>query len=170
MKPEPYIASLEANAPIIAAMVRAMPADDVRWKPTPEDWSVLEVVNHLVDEEVNDFRLRLDYVLHHPGENPPEIDPQASVTANLSKTQNVEASLARFLAERECSLAWLGSLTVTEWEPAWTHPSGRPLRAGDLLVSWAAHDLLHLRQLVELQFASRAKDAAPYRVDYAGVW
>lgn len=170
MKPELYIAALETNAPIIAALVRAMPAADTRWKPAPDDWSVLEVVNHLVDEEINDFRLRLDYVLHHPGEDPPENDPQARVRERAADTDDVDVPLTHFLAEREHSLAWLRSLHVADWDPAWTHPSGYIHRAGDLLISWAAHDLLHLRQLVELQFASRAKDAAPYSVDYAGKW
>ena len=170
MQPESSIAALETNAPIIAALVRAMPAADVRWQPTPDDWSVFDVVNHLVDEEINDFRLRLDYVLHHPGEDPPQFDPQARVREQGGATESVEIPLARFLAEREGSLAWLRGLQVADWDASWTHPSGWVHRAGELLVSWAAHDLLHLRQLVELQFASRAKDAAPYSGDYAGKW
>ena len=44
------------------------------------------------------------------------------------------------------------------------------LSAGDMLTSWAAHDLLHLRQLVELRFAYLARQARPYSLDYAGEW
>ena len=39
---------------------------EARWKPDPESWSVLEVLNHLVDEEVLDFRRHLDHILHTP--------------------------------------------------------------------------------------------------------
>lgn len=170
MNPEPYIAALETNAPIIAALVRAMPAEDVRWKPTPNDWSVLEVVNHLADEDIKDFGARLDYVLHRLGEDPPVNDPEEEIIARTYNARDPGESLARFLAAREQSLVWLRSLAAPDWERAWTHRSGRTLRAGDILVAWAAHDLLHLRQLVELQFASRAKAAAPYSVDYAGDW
>ncbi len=65
--PEPFIAALEANAPTIAALVRAIPPAQARRRPTPADWSVLEVINHLADEEREDFRLRLDAALHRPG-------------------------------------------------------------------------------------------------------
>jgi len=33
------------------------------WKPAPDKWSILEVVNHLYDEEREDFRQRLELVL-----------------------------------------------------------------------------------------------------------
>jgi hypothetical protein len=165
-----YVAALEANGATIAALARAMPAPRVRWRPAPEEWSALEVVNHLADEEREDFRTRLDTVLHRPGETPPEIDPEGWVAERGYNERDVEASLARFLDERRASLAWLRELTAPDWSRTWSHPSGFSIRAGDLLVAWAAHDLLHVRQLVELQYASRAEDAAPYEVGYAGPW
>lgn len=170
MDPARSIAALEANAPIIAALARAMPAEAVRWRPTPADWSVLEVVNHLADEEREDFRTRLDVILHHPGETPPPNDPEGWVTARAYNARDLEESLARFLVAREQSLTWLRGLERPDWSAAWAHPAGFRLHAGDLLTSWAAHDLLHLRQLVALQYRYRAVEAAPYRVDYAGEW
>ncbi len=170
MEPRKYIAALERNAPVIAALARAMPAEAVAWRPTPDEWSVLEVVNHLADEEREDFRARLDFVLHQPGGAPPQHDPSSWPTARAYNSRDLEESIARFLSEREQSLAWLRGLAAPDWSRAWTHPSGFSLSAGDFLVSWAAHDLLHLRQLVEIQFAWRAMQAAPYRVDYAGPW
>ena len=43
-------------------------------------------------------------------------------------------------------------------------------RAGDLLAAWVAHDLLHLRQLVELKYAYLARTMEPYALKYAGEW
>src|SRR3954469_12312068 len=89
------IAALETNPVAIATLVRAMPADGVRWRPTPDDWSVLEVINHLADEESEDFRLRLDYVLHRLGETPPADAPgTAEVLARSYNTRDLEESLA----------------------------------------------------------------------------
>ena len=42
------------------------------------------------------------------------------------------------------------------------------MTAGALLVSWQAHDCLHLRQLSELLYAHAALQAAPLSVAYAG--
>lgn len=170
MNPQSSIAALMANAAALTALVRAMPTEGAHWKPSPEDWSTVEVVNHLADEECEDFRIRLDFVLHRPGETPPPNEPDLWVTARAYNTRDLDASLARFLTAREESLAWLRELDAPDWSRAWTHPSGGSLRAGDLLVSWAAHDLLHLRQLVEIQYHYRAREAAPYDVAYAGDW
>ena len=165
-----YLAALEANAPAIDALFRAMPADRVRWRPATEEWSALEVINHLADEEREDFRTRLDVVLHRPGETPPPIDPEGWVLARDYNGRDLDESLARFLGERRRSLDWLRGLGAPDWSRSWSHPLGFSIRAGDLLVAWAAHDLLHLRQLVEIQYARRAADAAPYEVAYAGPW
>jgi hypothetical protein len=170
MDPQEYIAALERNAPVIAALARAMPLEAVAWHPTPDDWSVLEVVNHLADEEREDFRARLDFVLHQSSSTPPQHDPESWPVARAYNTRDLEASLADFLAERAQSLVWLRGLGDVDWSRAWTHPSPYRRNAGDFLVSWAAHDLLHLRQLVEIQFAYRAMQAAPYSVAYAGPW
>lgn len=164
------IAALETNPAAIAALVRAMPAEAVRWRPTPDDWSVLEVVNHLADEEREDFRTRLAFVLSPGGELPPLNRPAAWVIERAYNARDLDESLARFARERQESLVWLRGLATPDWARAWEVASGYTLRAGDLLTSWAAHDLLHLRQLVEVQYLYRAQQAAPYRVAYAGDW
>src|SRR3954469_6189902 len=90
------IAALETNPVAIATLVRAMPADGVRWRPTPDDWSVLEGINHLADEERDDFRLRLDYVLHRLGETPPTSTPgTGDVVARGYNSRELDESLAR---------------------------------------------------------------------------
>lgn len=165
-----YVASLEATAPMIAALVRDVPDERARWRPSPDDWSVLEVVNHLYDEEREDFRARLDLTLHHPDRPLPWTDPQGWVSARGYNQRDLGESLARFLAERRQSLAWLRSLTDPDWSRRANHPALGALRAGDFLASWAAHDLLHLRQLTEVRYQALAARTAPYSVDYAGPW
>ncbi len=170
MDPAPFVTALETNAPIIVALTRAVPPQQSRWRPAPDEWSALEVINHLADEEGEDFRTRLDTVLHRPEADPPPIDPEGWVLAREYNTRDLDESLDRFLAERRRSLAWLRALAAPDWSRSWSHPSGFTIRAGDLLAAWAAHDLLHLRQLVELQYHGRTEDAAPYDVEYAGPW
>lgn len=74
-----------------------------------------------------------------------------------------------FLEERQASLKWLNSLTSANWEASYQAPWG-PIRAGDLLAAWVGHDLLHMRQMVELHRAYILKLAEPYQMDYAGAW
>jgi len=164
------VQQLDSQARMIRELVVGVETDQARWRPTPDAWSILEVVNHLYDEEREDFRTRVDYVLHRPGEDPPPIDPQGWVTARAYNERNLAESLTDFWGERHISLAWLLALRAPAWDNLYVHPAGFRLRAGDLLTAWAAHDLLHLRQLVELHYAWHKAQSAPYELDYAGDW
>jgi hypothetical protein len=84
-------------------------------------------------------------------------------------------ALEGFLTEREASIEWLNALKSPNWNAASKASFGPKdevltLSAGDILVSWVAHDFLHLRQVNELLYAWNEKRAAPYSVQYAGGW
>lgn len=160
---------LAQGAETITSLVAGVSPEEGRVRPAPETWSVLEVVCHLHDEEREDFRPRLDLVLHRPDEVWTRIDPAAWVTERQYNTRDLALTLRAFLAERERSLAWLGTLVAPDWSREYRAPFG-PITAGDLLASWAAHDLLHTRQLLELRRARLLAHTAPHRTQYAGDW
>jgi hypothetical protein len=140
-----------------------------RWKPAVDSWSILEVARHLLDEEREDFRVRLDITLHRPQEPWPAIDPEGWVTARRYNEGDPAAALSAFLSERETSLAWLRGLAAVDWNTLYVSPFGQ-MAAGELLVSWVSHDLLHMRQLVELHWTYKEEQIAPFDPGYAGDW
>lgn len=166
---ESLIAQMDDSAQRVRALVEGVSDEQARWKPDPDTWSILEVVSHLLDEEKEDFRVFLDYALHHPGEPRPPIAPQAWVTERAYNQQDPGESLQGYLAARESSLAWLRTLSSPDWEAAYQAPWG-PIKAGDIFASWVAHDLLHTRQLVELHWAWTTRQVQPYSTRYAGEW
>ena len=157
------------NAKRIASLIQGVPVERGRWRPTPDSWSMLETINHLYDEERKDFRVRLDITLHHPGQPWPPIDPGGWVTEHEYNQKDLAESLNGFLDEREESLRWLRGLTDPNWEAVYKAPFG-PITAGVMFASWAAHDLLHMRQLLELHWAYTGLLVDPYSVEYAGSW
>lgn len=60
------VKQLRRNGSAIVALASAVDAEQARWRPAPDKWSILEVVIHLADEEREDFRTRLDLILHDP--------------------------------------------------------------------------------------------------------
>ncbi len=167
MKLDSCIKELADNAQRICILVENVSAKQARWKPSPDSWSMLEVVNHLLDEEKLDFRVRLDITLRQSGEAWPGINPPLWVTERRYNERDPNESLAGFIAAREDSLTWLKTLNSPDWEASYEAPWGS-IRAGDLIASWMGHDLLHMRQLVELLLAYTVEDAKPYSVRYAG--
>jgi len=166
----PFRERLERNAGRIQALTAGVTPDEARWKPNESSWSMLEVMNHLADEEREDFRQRIDYLVHRPGEEFPPIHPSAWVTERSYNTKDWNATIEGWLAERRKSVEWLRTLSVSDWDREYHLPRPQVLRVGDLLTSWLAHDHLHMRQLIRLHFLAGEKLGAPYKTDYAGSW
>ncbi|MGI8838194.1 MAG: DinB family protein [Pyrinomonadaceae bacterium] len=160
---------MEANARVFESLVKGVSAEQSRWKPAPDKWSIIEVVNHLYDEEMEDFRQRLELVLTDPAFDWPPIAPQEWVKTRAYGERDVNESLDNFLRERQKSLAWLRSLRAPNLESRHEREAGS-LSAGDLLASWLAHDFLHIRQLTRLHWQYLTAIASPFQTDYAGPW
>jgi hypothetical protein len=170
---------LERGATVIPALLSGVTSEQARVKPAPDAWSVLEVVGHLVDEERWDFRWHLDRMLHQDtpdqlsvGRPLPDHNPGQGLVHPYNE-HDFAQTLDEFLAERKHSLEWLKTLSVPDWSKSVTIPfssTGHITKAGDMLASWAAHDNLHMRQLVELRWTRLLGLVQPYAVEYAGGW
>jgi hypothetical protein len=169
MELDHVISRMAANASTFESLTRGLSAEQGVWKPAPDRWSILEVVNHLYDEEREDFRQRLELVLKDPSLVWPPIAPQEWVTTRAYGERDLDESLSNFLSERQKSLAWLKSLRTPNLESSHERETGS-LRAGDLLASWLAHDYLHIRQLTRLQWQYLTVKVSPFLTDYAGPW
>lgn len=164
------IVRLRANGAVVVALARQLDGEAACWSPTPEAWCAIEVINHLADEEAEDFRARVRLTLTAPTTEWPPIDPQGWVKGRDYAGRAMGESIERFRMERARSLGWLAALGSVDWHTAHVHPDCGAMRAGDLLASWVDHDLHHLRQLVELQHGWCARSAAPFDAQYAGEW
>ncbi len=162
--------TLERFAEILPAVVRGVSANDAHWKPTDEAWSILEIVTHLADEDVEDYRNRVEQTLRDPAEPWPPIDPEAWAVDRRYNEGDLAGALKRFVSERRRSVKWLRGITNPDWSKARSHPQLVPLRAGDIFAAWVAHDALHLRQIAKRMHQMTQRDAGEYTVHYAGRW
>lgn len=166
----PYIRRLRANVTVFQGLVGGVTRQQARWKPTPDQWSILEVVAHLADEEVLDFRTRLDLTLHRPEEAWRPIDPPRWAVDRRYNEGILEDTFQRFTNERARSVAWLEGLGGADWDRRHAHPRLGDIRAGDLLTSWVGHDLIHIRQINRLHRQYLVEVQSPYSAEYAGNW
>jgi hypothetical protein len=167
---QPLINRLENFGRSLPTVVAGLADGDSRWKPTDGSWSILEVVRHLLDEEVDDFRARLRCTIERPGEPWPVIDPEGWAVARKYNEGSLADAAPKFSTEREISVDWLRGLPAATWEIAYQHPQFGPIRAGDLLAAWGAHDALHLRQIAKRLYQLAQRDAGEFTTIYAGEW
>ena len=155
------------NAETIRILFEGVDQEKACWKPSPERWSLLEVLNHLADEDRDDFRIRLRLLLEDPKQPWPRTDPPGWVVERAYNERGLNESIEDFLAERRTSIEWLSQLGAVDWSVS-TVRGAHVVSAGDLMVSWVAHDFAHIRQLAKLHFEYISSTAAPYSTDYAG--
>jgi hypothetical protein len=161
---------LANSTEMIRALLAGISQVDAKIKPGPGKWSILEVVCHLYDEEREDFREHLDFILHRQDKDDwHPIAPQAWVKLRKYNGRKFSIMRKKFFVEREKSLVWLNKMRNSDWNITYKSKFGS-MRAGDMFASWVAHDNLHVRQLVELRRARIERIAKPARIRYAGEW
>ena len=167
MSPNQIINELLNNQTILEAQLHSKSKNEYLFKPSPDKWCMLEVLCHLVDEEKEDFRTRVEYVLRDPSEKLPMFDPTEWPMSRNYLGQNYETKLTELLAERKKSITWLKSLVDPKWDNAYKHPKVGPMSAEFFLANWLAHDYIHIRQINRLAF-EYLQDQSGIDLSYAG--
>ena len=169
MKFQTLYQELANSAEMLRTLLTGISQEEAQVKPSRGSWSILEVVCHLYDEEREDFREHLDFILHRQHEEWHPIAPVAWVKLRKYNEQDFKTMQRKFFNERKKSLAWLKSLKKADWNTTYTSKFGS-MKAGAMFASWAAHDNLHIRQLVELRRLFIERITKPYDIQYAGDW
>ena len=162
------IAHLAVNGNVFKYLFLNLADERARWKPGSDRWSLLEIINHLYDEEREDFRQRISLVFENPEKPWPVIDPEGWVTQRRYNQLDLDESLDNFLKERARSLHWLEGQEQADWKAVHHHPKMGPMSAEMLLANWLAHDLFHIRQVNDLHLACLSKMVAPISLNYSG--
>ena len=161
------VRSMSRFPEVLQALLAELPAELARRRPEPQRWSILEVVQHLVEEEEFDFGTRTRLTLEEPQTPWPPIDPEGWVRERDYNAGDLGRSLGAFASRRARSVAWLQERLQADWSTEHVHPRLAGLRAGDLLAAWAAHDALHLAQLARLCLEVVEARAGEFHTRYA---
>ena len=160
---------LKNNSQAVACLTSELTNEEARWRYEPDKWTILEVINHLYEEEQKDFPLRLKYMLYYPEKTWPSIDPVSWVMENNYNSRDLNESIKNFQDERKKSLEWLKGIKNPNWEVEYEASWGK-IKVGDMFAAWVTHDLLHIRQITNLKRLYYQHKFGNYNSDYAGKW
>jgi DinB superfamily len=160
---------LSRNAVSISALIEEVNVEMVKWRIRDDSWSLLEIVCHLIDEEIEDFRARVDHCLHCPQSPMTPIDPQGWVLTRKYIERDYVEMCARWKDERRQSLGWLNALKDPDWTSSHRHPKLGDLSAAFFLSNWVEHDYLHMRQILNVKHHFLASHCSS-GLFYAGEW
>ncbi|MCB9845084.1 MAG: DinB family protein [Phycisphaeraceae bacterium] len=110
-------------------------------------WSAYEVVAHLIHGERTDWLPRLRIILEHGEARPFEPFDRAGHRGEDYGT-SLPARLELFSRLRRENIAQVDGLRLTDaqLDRRGVHPALGPVRARELLSTWAVHDLNHIAQ------------------------
>jgi hypothetical protein len=137
-------ASLEA----LRAEVGALPEPLLVWHPAPGEWSVKEVIGHLIEADRRGFSGRIRIILDATDPALERWDQNAVARARGDDAREVRALLQELIALREDGAALARRLGPSDLRRGGHHPAVGYLRVGDLLHEWVHHDRNHLRQVL----------------------
>src|SRR5918993_649401 len=132
----------------LRALIDALPAELLVWRPGPEEWCVLDVVGHLIETEERGFGGRIQTIL---GEVRPQFttwDPSAIARARRDAERDPVELLAELTRRRTAGIALVERLTAEDLGRGGDHPEVGFLTVNDLLHEWIHHDANHLRQVL----------------------
>ena len=156
---------LERTPSVIAQLLGGLSSEWVNASEGPGTFSPRDVVAHLIYGEEADWIPRARVILTE-GEARP-FTPFDRFGGDKYKDMPIADLLARFTELRRENLESLRSLNLTPSQLQLTgmHPDpalGR-VTLGQLLASWAVHDLGHIRQIVRVMARRSTEAVGPWR-------
>ena len=166
---------LERFPAVLDELLDGVDETDAHYRASEDDWSIVEIICHLADEDRDDFGRRLRLLIESPEADWPKIDPVSAAVEREYHSRSLLTSLADFKSARKQGVIWLNGLgkidcTIAALHPRLVHPRYGAMDVGDMLASWCAHDALHLRQLAHRFHQLAIRKAGDHDTGYAGEW
>jgi hypothetical protein len=130
----------------LARLVKGVSTAKLRKRPTPDKWSVAEILAHLADVEIV-VGWRMRSILGAPGTPIQAFDQDAWVMAGHYAKRDPRKSIEQHRVVREANLALLKSLSADQWKQYGQHAERGQESIERIVAMIAGHDVNHIRQI-----------------------
>lgn len=148
LAPDQIAALLRASLDALRAEVAALPEALLVWHPGPEEWSVKEVIGHLIEAERRGFAGRIRIILASRDPQLEGWDQKVVARERHDDARDAGDLLREFTDLREEGIAIARGLRSEDLARGGHHPKVGYLRVNDLLHEWVHHDRNHLAQIM----------------------
>ena len=141
---------LAGTRAVLSALVSEKSAAWLHARKSQQAFSAIDVLGHLMHAERTDWIPRVRFILEYRDTRSFEPFDRFAFQA-LIAGKSIDALLAEFAALRGESLDTLRALRIGDAELALPgrHPDLGAVTLGNLLATWAVHDLGHIAQIVK---------------------
>ena len=128
------------------AALAKVPAEALKWRPAPNEWSAHEVVCHCADSETNSYS-RIRFLVAESGPVIVGYDQEHWAVALDYHSHPLEPALVTVDAVRANTAALIRRLPDEAWTRAGRHSESGRYTAEDWLAIYAEHLEIHARQI-----------------------
>ena len=143
------ISALATSPGVIIPLVREVPPQILKRRPSPAKWSAYEHAIHLSQSDVS-FRARLDLILSTPEPFIKSIENSAEDEAGAMLEIDLDESLARYIRERAALVERLKQLSPDEWQKTAVHEAFDHYSVFIMFRHLLNHEMLHAYRIEEL--------------------
>jgi len=149
---------------VLSALLRGKSAAWLKARKTPESFSPLDVLGHLMHGEITDWIPRVRMILEHRGTMQFEPFDRFGFRSLIAGKSAAEL-LDEFAELRRQSLASLRELGVRDEQLVLPgkHPELGAVTLGNLIATWVVHDLGHIAQIVKTMAGEYREAVGPWR-------
>jgi hypothetical protein len=143
------LAMQKAAPETLARLIEGVPEEQLRRKPAPQKWSVVEILAHLGEDELT-TSWRYRQMIENSGVTLMGFDQEEWAKLGDYGSWNVREALEMFRLLREANLRMLARLTPQQWAAEGHHAERGRMTVRDLARHMAAHDINHILQIERL--------------------
>jgi len=155
---------LERTPSTVRGLLEDLPADLLHADEGEDTFSPFSVLGHLVQGEVDDWVPRAEWILEH-GEAKPFAPFDRFAHIERTRDTGLDELLTEFETLRARGLETIRSLMERgiDLETRGRHPELGEVTLGELLATWAVHDLNHIAQIVRVVAHQFEDDVGPWK-------
>jgi DinB superfamily len=143
------ISALETAPGVIIPLIREVPPQILKRRPSPAKWSAYEHAIHLSQSD-SSFLARLDMILSTPEPLIETIENSAEDEAGAMLDIDLDESLDRYVNERAALVTRLKQLSPDEWQKTAVHEAFDHYSVFIMFRHLLNHEMLHAYRIEEL--------------------
>ena len=161
---EHAIEILQRTPATLNSLLRDLPEPWLVNNEGPDTWSPYDIVGHLIHGDETDWIPRAKIILEHGETRPFEAFDRVAMFEK-SKGKSIAELLDTFARLRAENLRELQqwNLTADLLEKRGVHPELGVVTLEQLLATWVAHDLGHIRQVVRVMAKQYRDEVGPWK-------
>ncbi len=160
---------LSRTPAVLSALLTGMAPDVLAHRATPDGFSPVDVLGHLIHGEKSDWVSRIKLIVTR-GDGVPFVPFDRRGFEKTIRGRSAEELLVEFTSLRQVNVEYLTGLHLSDELLALVglHPELGRVTLGQLLATWAAHDLNHIDQVARVISSRYGGAVGPWRA-YLGI-